>query len=142
MAVKAAGRAPAQAKTRGADWRLLSVAAVVYGALLATTLHFLAEVPQPLPATADAALFSEGRAFEHLEVLATKIGHRQVGTEGEAQAADYLYRQVQQLAEQAQATRPDLTAEAARESVSGGVTMHAFKFEIANVYNNLTNVVS
>lgn len=41
----------------------------------------------------------------------------QVGTEGEEQAADYLYRQVQQLAEQAAASRPDLTAEAARESV-------------------------
>ena len=25
--------------------------------------------------------------------------------------------------------------------VSGGVTMHAFKFEIANVYANLSNVV-
>lgn len=29
----------------------------------------------------------------------------------------------------------------AAAQVSGGVTMHAFKFEIANVYNNLTNVV-
>jgi hypothetical protein len=25
--------------------------------------------------------------------------------------------------------------------VSGGITMHAFKFELANVYRNLTNVV-
>lgn len=25
--------------------------------------------------------------------------------------------------------------------VSGGITMHAFKFEIANVYRNLTNVL-
>lgn len=41
----------------------------------------------------------------------------QVGTEGEEQAAEYLFRQVQRIAEQAVATRPDLTAEAARESV-------------------------
>ena len=27
------------------------------------------------------------------------------------------------------------------QQVSGGITMHAFKFELANVYRNLTNVV-
>lgn len=41
----------------------------------------------------------------------------QVGTVGEDQAAEYLYRQVQQIAEQVKASRPDLTAEAVRESV-------------------------
>lgn len=189
------------AAPRGADWRLLSVLALVYGGLvsdgtrkgqllppplfcryaaavgaacspslpppftplppqLLTTVHFFALVPEPLPADADPALFSEGRAFRHLDILAGNIGHRQVclgvalwaspralqsaslwavasfgcrgehprppshkcaalqvGTEGEELAAQYLYSQVQQIADQAAASRPDLTAEAARESV-------------------------
>jgi len=39
MAVKAAGRAPAQAKASGADWRLLSVTAVLYGAMVSDLMH-------------------------------------------------------------------------------------------------------
>lgn len=42
------------------------------------TTHFFAAVPDPLPADADPLLFSEGRAFQHLDVLATQTGHRQV----------------------------------------------------------------
>lgn len=43
------------------------------------TAHLFAAVPTPLPADADPLLFSEGRARQHLDVLARQIGHRQVG---------------------------------------------------------------
>ena len=42
MAVKAAGQAPARAKATGADWRLLSVAAVVYGVLVSDPMRWMA----------------------------------------------------------------------------------------------------
>ncbi|EFN50786.1 hypothetical protein CHLNCDRAFT_142511 [Chlorella variabilis] len=128
-------------KAPGTDWRLLTVAALVFAALYATTNHFFCEVPDPLPATADPARFAEGRVMQHLHQLATVIGHRQVGSVGEEQAAQYILAEVQKIAAEAAERRPDLVVEAARESVSGGVTMHAFKFQIANVYRNLTNVV-
>ena len=43
------------------------------------TDHFFREVPPPLPASAEAPLFAEGRVFEHLQELTVEIGHRQVG---------------------------------------------------------------
>lgn len=125
----------------GPGWQLLVVFGALYCALYVATQHFFAEVPTPLPADADPTLFAEGRVFEHLHVLTKTIGHRHVGSAGEEQSAQYIYGQLQKLVELAAESRPDLAVEAARESVTGGVTMHAFKFELANVYANLTNVV-
>lgn len=72
---------------------------------------------------ADPSLWCAGRLYHckssHSCLNAASQVVSQVGTEGEEQAADYLYRQAQQLAEQAATSRPDLTAEAARESVRG-----------------------
>lgn len=45
------------------------------------TDHFFRAVPTPLPASAEAASFAEGRVFDHLKELTVEIGHRQVGAE-------------------------------------------------------------
>ncbi|KAL4424855.1 hypothetical protein ABPG77_011105 [Micractinium sp. CCAP 211/92] len=125
----------------GPNFKLLLALAALYGTLFWATMHFFTQVPDPLPADADPSRFAEGRAMQHLDALVNRIGHRQVGSPGEELSAQYILSEVSRLAAQVAAERPDLAAEAARESVSGGVTMHAFKFEIANVYGNLTNVV-
>lgn len=71
----------------------------------------------PLVHSCAAVLYlSSGSLMPHVMLL-HMLPYPQVGTVGEEQAADYLYSQVQRIAEQAAATRPDLTAEAARESV-------------------------
>ncbi|KAL4421351.1 hypothetical protein ABPG75_010642 [Micractinium tetrahymenae] len=132
----------------GPNFKLLLAMAVLYGTLYKTTTHFFAQVPEPLPADADPRHFAEGRVMQHLDALVNRIGHRHVGSPGEELSAQYILSEVDRLAAQVAAERPDLVAEAAQASkwndhlqVSGGVTMHAFKFEIANVYANLSNVV-
>eukprot|EP00887_Chlorella_sp_A99_P005787 scaffold1.g5787.t1 len=152
------GPPPSRRETRDGDTRLLLVLAAVYLSLHLCARHFN-QVPAPLPADAPEEVFSEGRALAHNAILTIDIGHRQasnalqmhghecmamhlvVSTAGEEAAAQYLLEQVQALAAQAAREREDLVVEAAREQVSGAVSMVAFKFDIANAYNNLTNVV-
>jgi len=99
-------------------------------------------VPQPLPASAPPGLFSEGRALQTTSYLADTIGFRQVSTVGEEQAAQFLLAEAEALAHYAAEHRPDLDVIAVREQVSGAIgRQKVFGFEIANAYNNLTNIV-
>jgi hypothetical protein len=124
-------------------WRMLCGAAVLYAALYIITLRAFAAVPVPLPSSAPPGAFAEGRAMAVTEQLASAIGHRQVSTLGEELAAQYLIDQGQQLVTLAHETRPDdLEVLVAREQVSGSIGRQlAFNFELANAYNNLTNVI-
>jgi hypothetical protein len=114
----------------------------VYATIVWIATCSLSSTPVPLLDHAPPSLFSEGRALRLTTHLAQTIGHRQVATWGEEQAAQYLMqkgREVQQLAMQ---YRPDdLEVQVLRESVTGAVTMEVFGYEIANVFNNLTNVL-
>lgn len=98
--------------------------------------------PAPLPPTAPPGIFSEGRALQTTSHLADTIGFRQVSTNGEERAAQYLLAQAQSIASEAAALRPDLEVTAVREQATGALgRQKAFGFEIANAYNNLTNIV-
>ena len=106
------------------------------------TYHAFVVVPPPLPVDAPAGLFAEGRALATTSFLADTIGHRQVSTPGEEKAAKYLLSQAKRIAIDARQHRPDLHVLVEREYVSGALsTQHVFGFEIANVYNGLTNIV-
>lgn len=106
------------------------------------TRNAFSRVPTPLPVDAPLGLFSEGRAFQTTSYLADTIGHRQVGTPGEEYAAQYLLQQSLTLVEYAKLHRPDLHVMAVREQVQGAIGLQkVFGQEIANVYNNLTNII-
>ena len=106
------------------------------------TMDAFSAVPAPLPATAAPGLFSEGRALATTSHLAEAIGHRQVSTPGEEAAAQYLLARAHAIAAAAAEDRPDLAVVVAREPVSGALGLQtAFGIEIANAYNNLTNIV-
>ena len=99
-------------------------------------------VPTPLPANAPPGLFAEGRALATTSYLADTIGHRQVGTSGDEKAAKYLYSQAKRIAIDARPHRPDLQVTDEKEIVSGALSnQRVFGFEIANVYNGLTNII-
>ena len=92
--------------------------------------------------TASKSRFEEGVAMEVTRALAETIGERYVSTMGEEYAARYLLSKCMELKEYADKHRPDLEVVVAREQVIGGIgRQEAFGLEIANVYNNLTNVV-
>jgi len=124
------------------SWKLLLSVGVLYVSLfIATGLAFRA-VPRPLPFDAPPGLFAEGRARATTSYLADTIGHRQVSTLGEEAAAVYLLGEAGRIASFAGAHRPDLDVEVVREQVTGSIgKQKAFKFELANVYNNLTNII-
>lgn len=74
--------------------------------------------------------------------LADTIGDRQVSTPGEEQAAQYLLQQCQNIVDYVNTNRPDLEAAVVREFATGAIGIqNIFHFDIANAYNNLTNVV-
>jgi hypothetical protein len=99
-------------------------------------------VPPPLPVDASVGLFSEGRALATTSYLADTIGQRQVGTPGDEKASKYLLSQAKRIAINARQHRPDLQVIVERELISGALSkQHAFGFEIANVYNGLTNII-
>ncbi len=99
-------------------------------------------VPPPLPADAPPGLFAEGRALATTSYLADTIGHRQVGTPGDEKAAKYLFSQAKRIAIDARQHRPDLQVVVEKELIYGALSrQHAFGFEIANVYNGLTNII-
>jgi hypothetical protein len=99
-------------------------------------------VPLPLPVDAPPGLFAEGRALATTSYLADTIGNRQVGTPGDEKAAKYLLSQAKRIAINARQHRPDLQVIVERELISGAVSkQHVFGFEIANVYNGLTNII-
>lgn len=76
------------------------------------------------------------------KVLVDEIGHRQVSTPGEEEAAQYLLGLGKELQAYAKRNRPDLDLVVQREQVSGAIGLQeVFGLEIANAYNNLTNVI-
>ena len=106
------------------------------------TVRAFSSVPSPLPFDAPLGLFAEGRARATTAYLADTIGNRQVSTEGAERGALYLLEQAHKIAADAAAHRPDLKVEVAREQVTGALSRQiVFGLEIANVYNNLTNVI-
>ena len=106
------------------------------------TVRAFSSVPSPLPFDAPLGLFAEGRAIATTAYLADTIGNRQVSTEGAERGALYLLEQAHKIAADAAAHRPDLKVEVAREQVTGALSRQiVFGLEIANVYNNLTNVI-
>jgi len=92
--------------------------------------------------TKSESRFEEGIAMEVTRALAETIGERYVSTMGEEYAAQYLLSKCMELKGYADSHRPDLEVVVAREQVTGGIgRQEAFGLEIANVYNNLTNIV-
>jgi hypothetical protein len=73
-----------------AFWRWLALSLVVVFGLV-TVAEIL---PSPLPASAPATVFSEARAWETVEVLSRRIGHRISGTDGQRAAAEHLRAQL------------------------------------------------
>lgn len=123
-------------------WKVGLAIILMYVALLLSTQRAFVSVPNPAPLDAPDGVFSEGRALETTSYLADVIGHRQLGTVGEAKAAAYLVDRAHQLAALASKTRPDLDVTVATERVKGAFGRQlAFRYEIANAYNGLTNIV-
>ena len=74
--------------------------------------------------------------------LVDTIGHRQVSTNGEEIAAQYLYNEAKRIAADAATHRPDIEITVAREKVNGALGRQVvFGLEIANAYNGLNNII-
>ena len=98
-------------------------------------------VPLPEANVSNPYQFMESSALNVTAELSKVIGHRYVGTLNEERAAVYLESALMALAASPY-LRDDVTVEVAREQVVGSNGLqNAFGFQIANVYNNLTNVV-
>ena len=86
----------------------------------------------------DPERFMESSALAVTKALSDGIGHRYVGTMNEEKSAVYL----EELLKNLENKRDDVSMEVVREQVTGANGLQeAFGFRIANVYNNLTNIL-
>ncbi len=86
----------------------------------------------------DTERFMESSALAVTKALSDGIGHRYVGTMNEEKSAVYL----EELLHGLETVRDDVSLEVVREQVVGSNgRQEAFSFQIANVYNNLTNIL-
>lgn len=123
-------------------WTFILSVSVLHAILYGITRNAFIKVPEPLEPTAPLGLFSEGRAMKITRYLAETIGDRQTSTKGESLASSWLLDRLEEIVKLANETRPDLEVTALREQVTGAVSkQRVFHFEIANVYNNLTNII-
>lgn len=98
-------------------------------------------VPVPEVNDSESSRFMESSALAITKALSDGIGHRYVSTLKEDESAGFLERTLERL-QGLENMRKDVSVEVVREQVVGANGLQeAFGFEIANVYNNLTNVL-
>ncbi|KAL0027903.1 hypothetical protein WJX79_001663 [Trebouxia sp. C0005] len=112
----------------------------LFGLMFALILWRIYWTPTPLPISSAPTLFSEERALRHVNMLAGEIGERQVSTPALDLSAHFLLQTGQHLVQQAEG-RNDLLVQVRQEQVSGGVLMALLGLDLANIYQNLTNIV-
>lgn len=139
-------RTPTRSRGKGKGetkpWKDAVLAALVLalGLLLGAALEAksLLQLPKPLPNDASEVLFAEGRAMEHVRVLADRIGTRVVGTKGYQDAITYLLDQAKELE---QIGGDDFHVEVDLQVSSGSFPLKFLNKWITNTYANITNVV-
>lgn len=112
---------------------------MLYGTSLFLCYQSFVRLPEPNDSR--TGWFMESSAMNVTRELAASIGHRYVSTMNEERSAQYLEAALRGLAE-SDSVRSDVTVQVVREQVIGSNGLQeAFGFQIANVYNNLTNIV-
>ena len=112
---------------------------VLYGTSLFLCYQSFVRLPEPNESR--TGWFMESSAMNVTRELADSIGHRYVSTMNEEQSARYLEGALRELAK-SDSLRGDVTVQVFREQAVGSNGLQeAFGFQIANVYNNLTNIV-
>lgn len=117
---------------------LLAIAAL-FGAMshvAYTVLH--SRHITPLGSDAPTDRFSEARAIEHVRYLSEEIHGRQEGKPGLQEAARYIRRQLENLAERA---GPEIRVDIEENLVSGSFKMKFLRHSLSLCYRNHTNIV-